>query len=130
MTTHGEKTKSRDTLRNVFKGIGNRTASWATVIAIYCFFTVILAPYVEGAAVATKFFITLGVISAALLIDYLFVQPWNGSRILKNIEKHFGPKTSAHVYKIFAGDWRAYKGFDVEQIARDYGEFPSESSKS
>lgn len=65
-------------------------------------------------------------IGGPLLVTYLALKvyvPFNGKRILKAIEKDYGPRTRQHVYKYFADAKEGQKiDLDIPGLARAYGE--------
>ncbi|MDL2189708.1 hypothetical protein P5706_36655 [Pseudomonas sp. ChxA] len=116
--------KSRKALRKVFNTIGFASASWAAYVGGFVVCYVALEPVTDQMSVMMRFTTYMAVTAAIALAEHLYLQPWHGSRMLKNIAEKHGPKTSAHIYGLFVNEDPNRPRINIPEIAKQYGERP------
>lgn len=116
--------RSKKALRQIYIAIGNPLASWAAFGGGCLIASSLLSPYVEPMPLVPRVCVYVGIAAALGLAEHLFVKPWNGSRMLKAIAKIHGPRTSEHIYNMFANDRGDRVRVNIPEIAKSYGERP------
>lgn len=126
MSVHGDMTppQNKKALRRVFNTIGFASATWAAYVGGFVVSYVALEPVTDHMSVGMRFITYMAVTAAIALAEHLYLQPWHGSRMLKNIAEKHGPKTSAHIYGLFVDEDLKRPRINIPEIARQYGERP------